>query len=288
MEGGKKILARFTPGDVDYVVERELALASNYASHSDPSAVLLAGQPGAGKTILSAMLNRTFGGDAFFINADEYRRFHPNYRKLYEAFGTDSASMTSSFSSAVTERLIEGLSEQKINMIIEGTGRTTEVPHHTAELLIGQSYGVELAAIAVRPVVSLCSTLLRFYKMNEGGTIPRATAMDAHDHVVAVLPDNLDKLNADPVLSRVTIWTRELDKIFDCTEDPGRPSNALFQYWNRPWSSEEIQSVKGSIAVLREKERLSRLGQESAIDELERRFQYAVQDPTISPGMTML
>ena len=177
---------------------------------------------------------------------------------------------------------------QKINMIIEGTGRTTEVPHHTAELLIGQSYGVELAAIAVRPVVSLCSTLLRFYKMNEGGTIPRATAMDAHDHVVAVLPDNLDKLNADPVLSRVTIWTRELDKIFDCTEDPGRPSNALFQYWNRPWSSEEIQSVKGSIAVLREKERLSRLGQESAIDELERRFQYAVQDPTISPGMTML
>lgn len=288
MEGGKKMLARFTPGDVDYVVERELALASNYASHSDPSAVLLAGQSGAGKTILSAMLNRTFGGDAFFINADEYRRFHPNYRKLYEAFGTDSASMTSSFSSAVTERLIEGLSEQKINMIIEGTGRTTEVPHHTAELLIGQSYGVELAAIAVRPVVSLCSTLLRFYKMNEGGTIPRATAMDAHDHVVAVLPDNLDKLNADPVLSRVTIWTRELDKIFDCTEDPGRPSNALFQYWNRPWSSEEIQSVKGSIAVLREKERLSRLGQESAIDELERRFQYAVQDPTISPGMTML
>ena len=111
-------------------------------------------------------------------------------------------------------------------MIIEGTGRTTEVPHHTAELLIGQSYGVELAAIAVRPVVSLCSTLLRFYKMNEGGTIPRATAMDAHDHVVAVLPDNLDKLNADPVLSRVTIWTRELDKIFDCTEDPGRPSIA--------------------------------------------------------------
>ena len=61
------MLARFTPGDVDYVVERELALASNYASHSDPSAVLLAGQSGAGKTILSAMLNRTFGGDAFFI-----------------------------------------------------------------------------------------------------------------------------------------------------------------------------------------------------------------------------
>lgn len=48
MEGGKKMLARFTPGDVDYVVERELALASNYASHSDPSAVLLAGQSGAG------------------------------------------------------------------------------------------------------------------------------------------------------------------------------------------------------------------------------------------------
>ncbi len=287
MEDRKEALARFTPGDVDYVVERELAFASNYASHSDPSAVLLADQPGAGKTILSAMLNRTFGGDAFFINADEYRRFHPNYRKLYETYGTDVVSMTSDFSSAVTERLIQGLSERKINLIIEGTGRTTEVPHHTAELLTGQSYRVELAAIAVRPVVSLCSTLLRFYKMNEGGTIPRATAMDAHDHVVAVLPGNLDKLNDDSLLSRVTIWTRELDKLFDCTENPGRPSNALLQYWNRPWFSEEIQSVKRSIAVLREKERLSHFRQGSAIDELERRFQYAVQSPTISPGMTM-
>ena len=190
--------------------------------------------------------------------------------------------MTSGFSGAVTERLIHETSERGIHLIIEGTGRTTDVPHRTAELLVKKGYRVELAVIATRPEHSLCSTLLRFYEMNERGTIPRATAMEAHDYVVRVLPDNLDVLRDDPVISGITLWDRTPTKIYDSCGTAECPSEVLRQYWNRPWPDEELQDMQRSILRLRHKEEACQLKQSPSIDELERR----VQEAAIGPGLT--
>ena len=205
-------IADYKPDDVERVVVSELDEIEKHNRHSQPTAILLAGQPGAGKTGLSSMLVKMFQNDVYLINADEYRRYHPNYQNLYRQYGADSVQMTGAFSGAVTERLIQEASGHKINLIIEGTGRTTEVPHRTAALLMGKGYQVELAVMATRPELSLCSTLLRFYEMNEGGTVPRATAASAHDHVVDVLPDNLDTLINDPVISKIAIWSTIHDR----------------------------------------------------------------------------
>ena len=200
-------LSAFSEADVASVIERETALAHRrFHTQERPRAFLLAGQPGAGKTRLSAMAVSLMDGDAVFINADDYRRYHPNDRTLYAEFGSDCVDMTRAFSGTVTERLIQRLSESRLNLVIEGTGRTVDVPRTTAEALTANGYEVELAVIAARPEVSLCSTLLRFYQMNEGGTIPRATALTAHDEVVAALPGNLDTLNGLDCISRLRIW----------------------------------------------------------------------------------
>ena len=257
-------------------------------SHYTPHCVLLAGQPGSGKTELSAMLmGSMFAGDAAFINGDEYRRYHPQYRQLYQEFGSDSVQMTSPFSNAVTERLIEELSDLRFNLVIEGTGRTVQVPKATAELLTTKGYTVDMAVIAARPEVSLISTLLRFYRMNEGGTIPRATAISAHDNIVAVLPGNLDTLNSFPCISRLSIWNRELELLFDSSSDVVLPSEVLSEYWHSSWTEDEIRNAKATIDVLREKEQRSQLGQGNAIDELAQRIEAAeMKEPT--PDMTMM
>ena len=282
-------LSDYDTTDVEIVVGIELSHTEKYSRHLKPTAVLLAGQPGAGKTVLSAMLSTAMRDDVYFINADEYRRFHPNYGKLFETYGSDSVQMTSRFSGEVTERLIREASDRRINLIIEGTGRTTEVPRKTAALLIEKGYRVELAVIATRPEQSLCSTLLRFYEMNEGGTIPRATAAAAHDHVVSVLPDNLDVLRDDPAISKITIWDRTSEKVYDSEEDFDAPSTVLRQCWYRPWPEDEYQSMLQTIAVLRGKEEKYHLGQTAAIDELERRLQNITCDFQRTFGtMTML
>ena len=72
-----------TEVSVDSLVGRELSLTLEHSSaHDHPRAFLLAGQPGAGKTELSALLNLLLDGDGVLINGDEYRRCHSQSQRL--------------------------------------------------------------------------------------------------------------------------------------------------------------------------------------------------------------
>ena len=153
--------------------------------------------------------------------------------------------------------------------------------------MVSKDYTVEMAVLAVRPEVSLTSTLLRFYQMNEGGTIPRATAIGAHDIVVHALPGNLDILCAEPNISRLTIWDRELQCLFDSARDVISPSEVLTRFWASPWSDDELQNVQAAISYLRQMEANSHLGQDDAIDELERRVNSIQQIFDLGFGMNM-
>ena len=258
---------------VKRTVEREVELAKGrYHSQPSPRAILLAGQPGAGKTILSSLLQASLDDDAVFINGDDYRRYHPHYSELYRRYGSDSVPMTSAFSGAVTENLIACFSDLAFNLVVEGTGRTVDVPKRTATILTEKGYTVEMAVIATRPVLSLISTLLRFYQMNEHGTIPRATALEAHDNVVAVLPSNLDALSTFPGLSRITIWTRGAELVYDSEVDTPPPSKALERIWNADWSHTERSEAAAQIKELRTLEKKMALGQGRIIEEINTRF----------------
>lgn len=271
-------LSSFREDDIAFLVERESALLLNrHLPQEHPRAVLLAGQPGAGKTELSTMLVSQFDGGAAFLNGDDYRRYHPNYRRLYSRYGSDSVQMTSAFSSAVTERLIESLSDHRLNLVIEGTGRTVDVPRTTSESLTNKGYTVEMAVIAARPEVSLVSTLRRFYWMNSQGTIPRATALEAHDAVVNALPFNLDTLLRLPSISRISIWDRELIQLFDSQFSMDAPSDILLHYWHRPWTTDELLEIRQQIDELSHQENKLRLGQREAIDLLIQRIDTAAR-----------
>lgn len=98
MQGKDTDLSAFREADAASVVERETELAlTSFHAQERPRAILLAGQPGAGKTRLSSMAVSLMDGNAAFINADDYRRYHPNYRRLYAEYGSDSVGMTRAF-----------------------------------------------------------------------------------------------------------------------------------------------------------------------------------------------
>lgn len=285
-------LSAFSKEQLDRVVTAEVLRSMRKCTRSSaPCGVLLAGQPGAGKTVISSMvMSSVLDNDGTLINADEFRRLHPNYHRLHELYGSDAVELTAKFSSAVTESLIAALSDQGINLVIEGTGRTVEVPQKTATLLAAKGYTVELAVIAARPEISLISTVLRFYQMNERGTIPRSTALEAHDRTVDALPANLDILLTLPVLSQITIWDRELQMLYNSTEDPeALPSEALRRYWYRAWNDEEIRYARGQIELLRMKETEKQLGQSALIDLIEDRVENVVeiQQRRSGPELTM-
>lgn len=258
---------------VDALAERESSLALKHSrAHDHPRAFLLAGQPGAGKVEMFVPLNLLLGSDGVLINGDEYRRFHNESRRLNSA---GVVRETSVFSSAVTERLIDALSSARRHLIIEGTGRTADVPKRTAELLAAKGYTVELAVLAARPERSLTNTLLRYCLMRESGITPRATALSAHDAVVDTLPDNLDSLRAVDAVSRIRVWTTGLTILYDSDYNVTPPSEAARDFWSSPLSPGELSQLRADIDLLRQRVHLLGTEQLLALEALTRRVERA-------------
>ena len=271
----------FIQAELDTVCEvifKLLSLRKKLVPNENPHAYLLAGQPGAGKTVLSSYFAKLYHGNIVLINGDEYRRYHPRYGELYSKYGTEAVKLLSPFSSAMVERCIGRLSDRGYNLIIEGTGRTYEVPKKTSELLNAKGYSVEMAVIAVRPECSLLSTIKRFFEMSEKNTTPRGTPVEAHDIVVDNLPGNLDKLLELPSISRIRILDRDASKIYDSESESTLPGEALYRYWNRPWTDIELSTMQSAIEALEAKESERNLGTWSVIEELRQRYRRICSD----------
>lgn len=169
-------IEEFSQSDFDEIYKDLKSRAVKESCKIDlPKAIILGGQPGAGKSSLITQLEVRQGEKAVVISGDDFRKEHPHFDKLYAQYGDDYVNHTQKFSSQVTERLIDELSGEKNNLIIEGTLRTSAVPLKTAELLKSKGYQVELAVLAVPPILSYVGTIERYEKMKEIGTTPRMT-----------------------------------------------------------------------------------------------------------------
>lgn len=178
--------------DAIYNDLKRCAIEEAYTGDS-PKAIILGGQPGAGKSSLITRLKMGQNEKAVVISGDDFRKEHPHFDKLYAEYGDGYVNHTQKFSSQVTERLIDELSREKYNLIIEGTLRTSAVPLMTAELLKNRGYHVELAVMAVPPILSYVGTIERYEKMKEIGTTPRMTTKMQHDNTVNSIVNVLGK-----------------------------------------------------------------------------------------------
>ena len=111
----------------------------------------------------------------------DYTTYHKNDIAIsYEFFSSspkdNSPKYTQPFINAVTERLIDELSTEKYNLIVEGTLQTAEVPLKTAKDLKEKGYRTELCVMAVKPEISYESTILRYENAIAFGQTPRATS----------------------------------------------------------------------------------------------------------------
>lgn len=69
----------------------------------------------------------------------------------------------------MTEALISRLSDQGYNLVIEGTGRTTDVPIQTATMLQSKGYETKMYVTAVLKIESYLGTIERYETMYADG-----------------------------------------------------------------------------------------------------------------------
>lgn len=220
-------------------------LLNNKISVVKPIAYILGGQPGAGKTILQNSILKS-NKNCIVINADAFREFHPYFSEIQAAFGDEAPKYTQPFINRITEQLIRELSDEKYNLIIEGTLRTAETPINTCKTLKDKGYRVELHIIAVKKEISYESTILRYENAIALGKTPRATAKEHHDLVAESIVKNLDVIYQRKVFDDIRLFSR-FEKCIYPTGEEISPAIVEREALNGNWSNAELNMLREII-----------------------------------------
>lgn len=197
----------------------------NAVPQEKPIAVFIVGQPGAGKsTIINSLENK----DQFiFIDADQYRNLYDDVNNLKNKDIYEYLNQSGKVSGKTVEYLIDDFSNQKYNLLIEGTLRNPDVPVHTAELLNNKGYTSNMNVMVVKPEESKLSTIDRYLTLEEQkinldkDTLARPVDPKIHDTIAKNLPENLKKVAESNQFNTISIYTRNDGKIFEQTKpDP--------------------------------------------------------------------
>lgn len=205
---------------------------------------ILGGQSGAGKTTLHRIFKKELEDNCIVINGDEFRPYHPRYKELKKEYGENAVTKLSKFSGQMVEQLVDSLSSEGYNLIIEGTLRTAEVPLKTAKKLKENGYDVDLGIIAVKPQISYLSTIDRYEKMLDKGVNTRITPKDHHDKIVEKLPENIDYIYKSSEFSNIRIYDREENCLYNQKETPEKnPADVMDNVLNGKYNEKEFRSL---------------------------------------------
>lgn len=130
----------------------------DFKENENPVVIFLAGQSASGKSQLKSEIDSNF----LIVDVDDFRKYHPDYFKLYKKLGKESAKYTHDFASEVADELIKKGADLKINILIDGTLKNFEKPFERASYLKEKNYICEIRAVVTKPEKSVLANLLRY------------------------------------------------------------------------------------------------------------------------------
>lgn len=193
-----------------------------------PVAIVLGGQPGAGKKTLYAYANERFNGNIVAVDCDDFRVFHPQS----EIFARDPDTYgfnTNPFVFSVVDRLIEELSPHSFNMIIESTMKNTDAAFKDYESLTPRGYIIEACIMATQREVSLQSTIDRYEEMKKRGEQARKVPPHIHDKAVEGIVDAADELYRSHKMANIQVFNRNGVVLYDMKETPQISPKAVLE-----------------------------------------------------------
>ncbi len=220
---------RLSKEDLDRTFQEKVLPKSRIdelTSHEKPRAIVLAGQPGAGKGALVRAARDEFGGDILVVDPDEQRERIPGVRRLQEAdpFGWPQETNKDAF------RLANGLRDagvdKRVNLVIDGSMSDAGNSIRTIEALQKKGYEVEVRAISSHWLESEIGIDQRFSNQIDRLGVARDVDMGFHNRVYNDLPGSLEKL-AERTGVQMRIYDRELNEIYNNRRDVGAPSEVL-------------------------------------------------------------
>lgn len=175
--------------------------------------MFLGGQPGAGKSNFYSQddcLNQYI-----VIDGDKYRKYHPAYEEIVRTDKNNYANRTQEFVNYCVEHLIEQLSDEGYNLIIEGTLRNPETTIQTCQRLNSKGYCSELVVIAADATEAWYSTLNRAKLMEDCGETPRYVPVEKYDFIVNRLADSVSHIEEENCFHQIRVVNRINEVLYD-------------------------------------------------------------------------
>lgn len=187
-----------------------------------PKAIVFGGQPGAGKSsIMIDMKELMLDNNCIIISGDEYRKDHPQFKKIVEHYGDEWSLKTGNWSGKLVESIIEKAIKEQFNIQAEGTLRDIRVPIKTVELLKSNNYDITLMIVTSDKELSWKSTVQRYERDKILGEIPRAVNKNYYDKLIKDLPKNAEDLYNLKLHDRFMVWSRDehynRNRVYDST-----------------------------------------------------------------------
>lgn len=223
------------------------ALTSNKTPSDNPQACVLGGQSGSGKSTVHKIVSER-NPNVIVIDGDRFREQHPNFEIIQKLYGNDAANYTQKFSNGIVNAMIEKLSSERYNLIIEGTCRTAEVPLKTCRELKAKGYQTELAVMCTDKDISWQSTIDRYNEMQRLGLFPRAVPKEKYLDTVAAISKNISVIYNSREFDEITLYNREKQCLYKFSETPQtNPASIVDKMLN------EIEHKKNALSESDEK-----------------------------------
>nr|WP_229653856.1 zeta toxin family protein [Pseudomonas syringae]QOU99734.1 hypothetical protein [Pseudomonas syringae pv. actinidiae] len=277
---------RLSPAEHDAIFD-DIALFSltNTKPVNHPTAVLLGGQPGAGKAGLSSRVMDEFGGNTIKVDADELRKHHPQYLQLMHENDRMAADRTHPDAGAWSVKLTNLAIKNRRNLLIDGTMRDPESLAKLCSRLHSAGYRVEARVLAVDSLVSRMSIHMRYELQRESNGFGRWVNRDKHDQAYTGLPLTVERLEAGNLVDTLRVFSRNGTELYARRLSEGGSSPAggkqrITQERERVWSPQEIRGFSYNLEVIEGKMLVRRAspGERAELDGL--RSEYRTQYPT--------
>lgn len=182
-----------------------------------PKAIILAGQPGSGKSGPTTRALKKFqetGEGAVVIDPDLARALHPDYAELMALDDKTAATKVHEEASEAAKAARRSATEQGFNVIIDGTLKSPESAAALVEELVAAGYEVEVVAMCVDPEVSWQGVQDRYEKQRAKTGSGRYVPKEVHDDAVDGMVESLEALEKQGLVSKIDVIDRDNQLLF--------------------------------------------------------------------------
>lgn len=230
----------FSPEELEIYEHIKTIVTTEITCVDKPTAIVLGGQPGAGKGNIYKRASERFCKNIAELDIDKFRKFHPNSKE----FGKDPMTYgekTHPFVSAVVDCLVEELGKENYNMIIESPMKSAGTAFWVHDTLTPLGYTVEAHIMATPKEVSWQGTIDRFNEQLEKGEIPRYVPKEYHDMCAENVASALSEVYESGKMANIMIYNRDGEILYDMSKDPEHNPASILQ--EKIHGKEKMQSL---------------------------------------------